>query len=177
MNLQREHAQGGQQGTGSREAQVNHVSQQLLFHSLTEKWTHNLSGFSGLLLGFFPPPVLDKRCRVKARSVPLPLSPLQKGFQLLFQPHQQQQSSWVRKTLPSLPQGFRLSMPRRNGSEPDQSTYSKSQRGSGSGSHTAEFTSLPEEVGACMYAHGWLRGPGTAALLAGPCKRHWYRSP
>lgn len=35
MNLQREHAQGGQQGMGSREAQVNHVSQWLLFHSLT----------------------------------------------------------------------------------------------------------------------------------------------
>ena len=90
MNLRCEHAQGGQQGMGSREAQVNHVSQ-LLFHSLAEKWTQKLvgifrfrfcflvfflGGFFCLFVWFFS--LLDNGCRVKACSFPLPLSPFQR---------------------------------------------------------------------------------------------------
>lgn len=164
MNLQCEHAQGGQQGTGSREAQVNHVSQQLLFHSLTEKWTQNLLGFSGFRV-FFVVVVFFFFWTTDAglKHVPfLSPSPHFKGFQLLFQPQQQQESFWDRKNLPSLPQRFHLSMPSRNGSELYQSTYRKSQHSSSS--HTAEFISLLEQVGR-VYVRVWV---ATGA---------WHRSP
>lgn len=92
-------------------------------------------------------------------------SPHFKGFQLLFQPHQQQQSFWVRKSLPSLPQRFHLSMPSRNGSELYQSTYRKRQHSSSS--HTAEFISLLEQVG-CVYVCVWV---ATGAWHHSPA--HW----
>lgn len=160
MNLQCEHAQGGQQGTGSREARVNHVSQQLLFHSLTEKWTQNLLGFSGSFFFFF------WTTDAGLKHVPfLSPSPHFNTFQLLFQPQQQQQSFWVRKNLPSLPQRFHLSMPSRNGSELYQSTYRKNQHSSSS--HTAEFISLLEQVG-CVYVCVWV---ATGAWRHSPA--HW----
>lgn len=107
------------------------------------------------LLGIFrfgSPPLPDNGGRVKACSFPLP-SPHFKGFQLLFQPQQQQQSFWVCKNLPSLPQRFHLSMPSRNGSELYQSTYRKRQHSSSS--HTAEFIGLLEQVG-CVYVCVWV---------------------
>lgn len=63
------------------------------------------------------------------------------------------QSSWVRPNLPSWPRRFRRSMPSRNGSELDQSTYRKSQRGSSS--RAAQSVGPLERVG-WVYVRVWV---------------------
>lgn len=155
-------ALGREREAGEREEAV---PQQLLVRPLTEKRTRNSLGFSFPFFFFVSSPSWTADAGLK--HAPSSPSPRFKGLQLPLQPPQQQQSLGVRKSLPSSPQRFCVSMPSGNGSEFSQSTYRKSRRLQLRGT---EFSGLLEQVGVWMYAYGWLRGPGATAPVTGPCE-------
>lgn len=164
MNLQREHAQGARPGTGSRGARGSRASA-AAGSSPHRKTDTELVGVFFSFFFFVSSPSWTADAGLK--HAPSSPSPRFKGLQLPLQPPQQQQSLGVRKSLPSSPQRFCVSMPSGNGSEFSQSTYRKSQRLQLRG---AEFSGLLEQVGVWMYAYGWLRGPGATAPVTGPCE-------